>query len=93
MTYYRNVAFAADLCSELSDSDAAEESLADAALYAAASSQLHRIVASQSSPTSAETVSSLLAQVMHAAPQIEAAKDAAKTAKDYAKGAELQALR
>jgi len=93
VTYYRDVAFAAAVCSELSDSDAAEEALADAAHYAAASKQLRNIVAGQGSPTSAELLASLLAQVKHAAPQIEAAKDAAKTAKDYSKAAELQELR
>jgi len=93
VTYYRDVAFAAAVCGELSDSDAAEAALADAAHYAAASKQLHNIVAGQGSPTSAESLASLLAQVKHAAPQIEAAKDPAKTAKDYSKASELQELR
>ncbi len=91
--YYRNMAFAANVCDELSDAEAAEGVLADAAHFAAASKKLHSIVAGQGSPTSAETLTSLLAQVNHAVPAIETAQDAAKTAKEYSKAADLQELR
>jgi hypothetical protein len=91
--YYRDIAFAATLCGEFSDIEAADNALANAALYAAASKSLHDIVAGQGSPTSAEALASFLAQAKRAVPHIEAAQAAAKTAKDYAKAAELQELR
>ena len=91
--YYRDMTFAADISGELSDFEAGEGALADAAQYAAASKKLHAIVAGQGSPSAAETLATLLAQVKHTMPAIEAAQDAAKSAKDYAAAAELQELR
>ncbi len=87
------MAFAAIISGELSDFEAGEGALANAAHYAAASKKLHSIVAGQGSPTTAETLATLLAQVKHSVPAIEAAQDAAKSAKEYAAAAELQELR
>ena len=91
--YYRDIAFAADISSELSDFEAGERALADAAHYAAASKKLHSIVAGQGSPSAAETLATLLAQVKHTVPAIEAAQDVTKAAKEYAAAAEFQELR
>jgi hypothetical protein len=91
--YYRDTAFTAAICGECSDAEAAQEKLADAALYAAASKTLQAIVAGQGSPTPAATLGTLLAQARLAAPEIEAAQSAATAAKDYSKAAELQAMR
>ncbi len=92
-SYYRDIAFAATLCSEFSDTMAADNSLAEAARYAAASKSLHNIIASQSSPSSSEKLASSFALAKRAIPQVEAAHAAAKTAMDYSKAAELQELR
>jgi hypothetical protein len=91
--YYRNVSFAAVLCGECSDAEAAGANLAKAALYAAASKTLYKVVACEGSPSSADNVSNLLAQARLAVPQIEAAQSAATAAKDYSKAAELQSMR
>ncbi len=92
-SYYRDTAFAATLCSEFSDTMAADNSLVEAARYAAASKSLHNIVAGQGSPSSSETLASWFALAKRAVPQVEAAHAAAKTAMDYSKAAELQELR
>ena len=91
--YYRNMAFAAAVCEERSDDVAAQNALADAAQYAAASQALRNLVARQSSPTSAATLASLIARAHRAVPALDAAWGAAKTAKNYSKGGELQVLR
>jgi len=91
--YYRNTALAASLCDEVSDAEADNGALANAAHYAAAAKSLHTIVAGQSSPTSAEVLSSLLALVKSALPQVEAAQDAAKTTNEFSRAAELQVLK
>jgi uncharacterized protein with PIN domain len=91
--YYRDTAFAAALCSECSDAEAAAGKLENAALYTAASKTLHAIVAGQGSPTPAATLGTLLAQARLAVPDIEAAQSAATAAKDYSKAADLQAMR
>lgn len=91
--YYRDTAFAAALCGEYSDAEAAAGKFEDAALYTAASKTLHTIVAGQGSPTPAVTLETLLAQARLAVSEIEAAQSAATAAKDYSKAAELQALR
>jgi hypothetical protein len=91
--YFRDMAFAAALCGEYSDSHAAEGALADAAIYTATSKQLFNIVAGQASPTPAQMLAALIAQVKHELPQIESTLDAATIAKEYSKAAELQALR
>ena len=91
--YYRNMAFAAAVCEERSDDVAAQNALADAAQYAAASQALRNVVARQSSPTSAATLASLIARAHRAVPALDAALGAAKTAKNWSKGGELQVLR
>ncbi len=91
--YYRDTAFAAACCSECSDTEAAAQKLADAALIAAASKSLHAIVAGQGSPTSADTLGTLFAQARLAVPEIEVSESAATKAKDYSKAALLQAMR
>lgn len=91
--YYRDTAFAADISGELSDFEAGDGALADAAHYAAASKKLHTIVAGQGSPSTAETITTLLAHVKHTVPAIEVAQDVAKSDKDYAAAAEFQELR
>jgi hypothetical protein len=92
ISYYRDIAFAAALCGEFSDAEAADGALADAALYAAASKTLHNIFAGQGSPTSAEMLASLLVQAKRAVPQIEAQQATATMNKDYPKAAGLQKL-
>jgi hypothetical protein len=89
--YSRDIAFAAALCAESSDDAAADGALADAALYAAASKSLCDVVVGLGSP--AEALASMLAQAQRALSQTEAAQAAAKTAKDYSKAADLQALK
>jgi hypothetical protein len=91
--YYRDTAFAASICSEYSEIEAAAGKLEDAALYTAASKTLHAIAAGQGSPTPAGTLGTLLAQARLAVPEIEAAQSAATTAKDYPNAAELQKMR
>jgi hypothetical protein len=91
--YYRDMTFAAVIGGELSDFEAGEGALADAAHYAAASKKLHSIVAGQGSPSTAETLATLFAQVKLTVPAIEAAQDAARSAKEFAAAAEFQELR
>ena len=93
ISYYRDMAFAAALCDEFGVIEAADGALANAAHYAAASRSLRDIVAGQVSPTSAETLVSLLAQAKHAVRQIEAGQAADTTAKDYSKAAGLEKLK
>jgi serine/threonine protein kinase len=93
IAYHRNVVFAATLCGEFSDADAAGGALADAAHFAAASKTLNVIATSLESPTSAEVLASLLAKVRDAIPYIEAALETAKSDTDYSKAAELQNLK
>jgi hypothetical protein len=91
--YYRNMSFAAALCRECSDAEAAEANSTNAAHYAAASKTLYNIVACEGSPSSADTLSNLLAQAQLAVPQIEEAQSAAAAAKDFPKATELQLMR
>jgi hypothetical protein len=91
--YYRDIEFAATLCGEFSEAQAAEGALADAAHYAAASEKLYKIVNIQGETTSQEVLTSLLEQVKHAIPALEASKEAAIAAKQHAKSAGLQKLR
>jgi hypothetical protein len=93
ISYYRDMAFAAALCDEFGVIEAADGALANAAHYAAASRSLRDIVAGQMSPTSAETLVSLLAQAKHAVHHIEAGQAAATAAKDYSKAAGLEKLK
>ena len=91
--YYRDTAFAAALCGECSDAEAAAGKFEGAALFTAASETLRAIVTGQGSPTPAGTLGTLLAQARLAVPEIEAAQSAATVANDHSKAAELQALR
>jgi hypothetical protein len=92
--YYRDVSFAAALCGECSDAEAADANSANAAHYAAACKTLHKVVACEGSPSSADNLSNLLAQARLAVPRIEFAAQSAATAdKDYSKAAELQSMR
>jgi hypothetical protein len=91
--YYRDTAFAAALCGECSDAEAAAGKFEGAALFTAASETLRAIVTGQGSPTPAGTMGTLLAQARLAVPEIEAAQSAATVANDHSKAAELQALR
>jgi hypothetical protein len=93
ISYYRDMAFAAALCDDFGSIEAADGALVNAAYYAAASRSLRDIVAGQVSPTSAETLVSLLAQAKHAVYQIEAGQAAATAAKDYSKAAGLEKMK
>jgi hypothetical protein len=93
VSYYRNMMFAAALCEEFSCTASADGAMTDAQHYAEASKSIHDVLASLGSPTSEETLTSLMAQARHVIPELDSLQAAAKASKNHSKAADILKLR